>query len=174
MPDGELYRLNVDELFERFIKSGTGGGTNLDQMTSYLSNCIFSKKEAESRTLDPEEDSASIIVKCLTVHKSKGLEYGYVILPFTNLSINRLKKTGMNVIIHSDNRIGYYFEIGDNLKMHNNFFDAKEEAEEKLREETRVLYVAMTRSRKGFSWIETEDNKKNSWQTLLQEEGAVL
>lgn len=165
--DDQLYRLNVDELFERFVRSGTGAGTNLDQLTAYLSNCIFSKKEAESRSVE-ETDQKNAVVKCLTVHKSKGLEYGYVILPFTDLSINRLKRTGMDVIIREDNHIGYNFKVSDGVTMHNNYFDEKEEKTEKQKEETRVLYVAMTRSRKGFSWIELENNKKVSWQSLLK------
>lgn len=171
--DSRIYRLNVDELFERFVKSDISKGTNLDQMTSYLENCIFSKKEAESRHTDPLEDQRAYTIKCLTVHKSKGLEYGYVILPFTNLSINLLKKTGMDVIIREDNHIGYNFRIGEDKTMQNSYFIEQEEKEEKMREETRILYVAMTRSRKGFSWIETEDNRKTSWQSLLAEGGAA-
>lgn len=33
--DGQMYRLNVDELFERFARNVTGG-TSLDQLTEYL------------------------------------------------------------------------------------------------------------------------------------------
>ncbi len=168
------YRLNVDVLFELFLHSGAGEGTSIDKMTSYLSNCIFSKKEAERRFVEKEKDDDKPVVRCLTVHKAKGLEYGYVILPFTDLPINKMKQTGMDVIIKNNNQIGYNFRYGDKKTMRNEYFIESEELAEKVREETRVLYVAMTRARKGFSWIELENKKGINWQyQLRQEEGQV-
>ena len=45
------------------------------------------------------------------------------------------------------------------------------EKAEKSREETRILYVAMTRAIRSFSWIELEGKNALSWQNLISKEG---
>ena len=45
------------------------------------------------------------------------------------------------------------------------------EKEERSREETRILYVAMTRAVRSFSWIEVEKKQNLSWQSLIEKEG---
>ena len=41
---------------------------------------------------------------------------------------------------------------------------------EKAREEARILYVAMTRSIRSFSWIEIQGKQNLSWQNLIETE----
>lgn len=52
----------------------------------------------------------------------------------------------------------------------NDFYDEISEKSEKAREETRILYVAMTRSIRSFSWVEIQGKQNLSWQNLIETE----
>ncbi|QCI20582.1 exodeoxyribonuclease V subunit beta [Buchnera aphidicola (Brachycaudus cardui)] len=74
-------------------------------------------------------------VKIITIHKSKGLEYPIVWIPF-GIDFNPVK----NIIYHSKKNFKTFFDIEKNDK---NFKIAEEE---RLAEDIRFLYVALTRS----------------------------
>ena len=57
---------------------------------------------------------------------------------------------------------------GETIK--NDYYDEEIEKSEKGREETRVLYVAMTRAIRSFSWIQIEGKQNLSWQNLIETE----
>ena len=68
-------------------------------------------------------------------------------------------------------RIGYSMSVGDSGEtVQNDFYDEIIEKSEKAREEARVLYVAMTRSIRSFSWIEIQGKQNLSWQNLIETE----
>ena len=52
----------------------------------------------------------------------------------------------------------------------NSYYDEVIEKAEKSREETRILYVAMTRAIRSFSWIRVEGKQTLSWQNLIEME----
>lgn len=56
------------------------------------------------------------------------------------------------------------------LYIQNQYFDQAIEQAEKSREETRILYVAMTRAIRSFSWIDLEGKNSLSWQNLISKE----
>ena len=113
-------------------------------------------------------------IQCITVHKSKGLEYGHVIMPFCSASINYIKKTQLQVCTMKAGthyQIGYSMSIGGaGETVRNDYYDESIEQSEKAREETRVLYVAMTRAIRSFSWIAIDGKKNLSWQNLIETE----
>ena len=119
-------------------------------------------------------DEQDMAIQCITVHKSKGLEYGHVIMPFCSASINYIKKTQLNIsTMKKDNRyhIGYSMSIDDTGEtVMNDYYDESIEQSEKAREEARVLYVAMTRAIRSFSWIAIQGKQNLSWQNLIETE----
>lgn len=168
------YRLNVDLLFEELIRSVNADAVSINSIVDVLKANIVSKKNVDSRAIDVSK-SDKIIVRCVTVHKSKGLEYGAVILPYASFPINKMKRSDINVSVFRDKssvRIGYQIKYNTDhvvTDFENSFFDEKSEKEERMREEARVLYVAMTRSIRSFSWITLENNNNSSWQNLVWE-----
>ncbi|CAL4326510.1 exodeoxyribonuclease V subunit beta [Buchnera aphidicola] len=74
-------------------------------------------------------------VKIITIHKSKGLEYPIVWIPF-GIDFNRVK----NVIYHNKNNFKIFFDVGEDAEK------LKIADEERLAEDLRFLYVALTRS----------------------------
>lgn len=167
------YRLNVDLLFEELINTSNMDSVTINSLVGILSANIISQKNVDSRVPDMKSEDA--IIKCVTVHKAKGLEYGAVILPYCSASINIMKRTDMNVsVINGDKtRVGYQIKVPDDTGTRvyqNSFFDESLEKNERMREEARILYVAMTRAIRTFSWIALDGKKNKCWQNLLWEE----
>ena len=166
------YQLNVDLLFEQIINACNVDRLTINTLQEHLHNSIVSQVSVDSRTPASNEDDAAI--QCIAVHKSKGLEYGHVIMPFCSASINFIKKSQLHIstIKHQDRyRIGYSMSVGDSGEtVQNDFYDEIIEKSEKAREEARVLYVAMTRSIRSFSWVEIQGKQNLSWQNLIETE----
>lgn len=164
----EFYRLNVDLLLEKIVTSKGIDNLSLWQISELLSRNIMTQQEEDCRFPELTEAGNDYRVVCLTVHKSKGLEYGSVILPYTSWKMDRKKKGTVDVTIGADYKIGYRFALEGNKLIQNSYYDETQELSERKKEETRILYVAMTRAIRSLSWIEEADNHKLSWQTLLE------
>lgn len=166
------YQLNVDLLFEQIINACNVDRLTINTLQEHLHNCIVSQVSVDSRT--PSMDERDLGIQCITVHKSKGLEYGHVIMPFCSASINYIKKTQLHVsTMKKGGRycIGYSMNIGGTGEtVRNDYYDEIVEQSEKAREEARVLYVAMTRAIRSFSWIAIEGKQNLSWQNLIETE----
>ncbi len=168
------YRLNVDLLFEELINTVNMDSVSINSLVDVLTANIVSQKNVDSREPDTSEEE-DVIVRCVTVHKAKGLEYGAVILPYCSTSINTMKRTDMNVsVLREDNmiKVGYQIKFeADHVTtvFQNDFFDESLEKNERMREEARILYVAMTRAIRSFSWIALENKKNKCWQNLIWE-----
>ena len=104
--------------------------------------------DAASRQQRLESDEAR--VRVVTVHKSKGLEYPLVFLPF--FCHARLKDAKAQVLGWHDGEgtARYMLKIGDDAQA---LAEARNAAdEERLAEDLRKLYVALTRARHA-TWI---------------------
>ena len=152
------YQLNVDLLFEQIINACNVDRLTINTLQEHLHNSIVSQVSVDSRT--PAQNEEETAIQCITVHKSKGLEYGHVIMPFCSASMDFIKRTQLQISTtkyQGRYRIGYSMSVGDSGEIvQNDFYDEIIEKSEKAREEARVLYVAMTRSIRSFSWIEIQ------------------
>ena len=166
------YQLNVDLLFEQLINTCNVDRLTINTLQEHLYNSIVSRVSVDSRT--PPKDSEELPIQCITVHKSKGLEYGHVILPFCSSAIDYIKKTQLHISTQKNGErvnIGYSLNVGDGASpVQNSYYDDDVEKAEKSREETRILYVAMTRAIRSFSWIELQGKQNLSWQNLIETE----
>jgi ATP-dependent exoDNAse (exonuclease V) beta subunit len=166
------YQLNVDLLFEQLINACNVDRLTINTLQEHLHNSIVSQVSVDSRTPTKNEDVAEI--QCITVHKSKGLEYGHVIIPFCSASMDFIKKTQLHISTtkHEDrHQIGYSMSVGNSGEtVQNEYYDEIIEKSEKAREEARVLYVAMTRAIRSFSWVEIAGKQNLSWQNLIETE----
>ena len=78
----------------------------------------------------------------------------------------------MNVSVLNDEflKVGYQIRYDvDHVPMmfQNDFYDEQLEKNERMREEARILYVAMTRAIRTFSWIALDGTKNECWQKLI-------
>ena len=163
------YRLNVDMLFEELIKTANMDALSINSLVDILTANIVSVKNVDSRL--PDVKGQEYVIKCVTVHKSKGLEYGSVILPYCSAAINIMKRSDINVSVVNESgiKVGYQIKT-DNDRYQNDYFDESMEKSERMREETRILYVAMTRAIRTFSWIAPSGKNGKCWQNLIWED----
>ena len=113
-------------------------------------------------------ESDEIQVLCTTIHKSKGLEYGTVVLPFTNEDISNIDVGGLNVNV-VNGKVSYGFSYDKKTSDYSGGFDQKTEIREKKSEESRILYVALTRAIRNVVWLRDVDTDlENSWGRYLE------
>lgn len=103
-----------------------------------------------ARRLRLESDEA--LVRVVTVHKSKGLEYPLVFLPFVCRGRATKLKAGPYAL-HWEGRRQWLLQLDDE--------QTQQWLREQLGEETRKLYVALTRARHAV-WMALGDTKRES------------
>lgn len=170
-----FYKRNLDQLFEHIITIGHQDYLTINKIERFLYIMIMTDQKQQSResfNVELEHDAKNIV--CMTVHKSKGLEFETVILPFTDKTLVSDRRIGMLDLIISPNfKVGYKMRLDeDNQYVVNNYYNDEIDVEKKhkLKEETRILYVAMTRAIKTFVYFEYENiQKEKTWQHLLTE-----
>ncbi len=160
------YRTNYELLFEELSRANKKTYLTLDAVNESLNIAITTAQEAPSREIVDEDMAARII--CTTVHRSKGLEYDTVLLPFVNDPIDHLKRNAIEVTYLSG-KVGYYLELEKDVILTNNYFVTDDELREIKREECRILYVALTRAINHFAWFwEKQDEPRLSWASFLE------
>ena len=164
-----IYRLNYELLFEELSAMNKKSYITLSSINEMLTIAISTGMERSAREV--QEDSDYVKVICVTVHASKGLEYDTVILPKTTDKINVLKKNSIEINYISDEKghVGYYVDLNGN-PLTNEYFSSDDEIEEKTMEETRNLYVALTRAINKFVWFKELGNSEMNWGHLLEED----
>ena len=159
------YRTNYDLVFEDLSREGKYSYLTLDSINESLHILINMGSEKTSRSVTDSGDYVRVV--CTTVHKSKGLEYDTVIMPVTTDSIDTMHRNGLDVT-YVDGKVGYCLSV-DGETMANEYFYTEDEIEEIEREESRILYVALTRAINKFIWFNKVDSKGNTWGKLLEE-----
>ena len=106
---------------------------------------------------------------CTTVHKSKGLEYGTVVLPYTSEDISDIRKVKLEAN-YSKSKFSYTVLFEIKVRERNSNYSEDTEKIEQIAEESRILYVALTRAIRNCVWIMNIDkNVPISWGTLMEE-----
>lgn len=164
--DRKSYRENYECLIEKVTKRYAREYLTINLIEEFLRINITTHQEEASR--NKTIDSNEIQVVCTTIHKSKGLEYGTVILPFTNEDISNIDVGGLNVNI-VDGKVSYGLSYDKKGSDFSGEFDQKTEVLEKIREESRILYVALTRAIRNVVWFRDVDTDiENSWGQYLE------
>ena len=161
----QYYRINYDLVFEDLSKEGKYSYMTLDSINESLHILINTGSERVSRSVADDGDYVRVI--CTTVHKSKGLEYDTIIMPFTTDSIDKMHRNGLD-ITYVDGKVGYCFSINGE-SMTNEYFYTNDEIKEIEMEESRILYVALTRAINKFIWFNKTDSNGTTWGKLLEE-----
>ena len=162
----KYYMANYEYLIERIIKYSRIDSMTLNQVLNYLKINILTRQQQLAREIDL--DDGDIQYFCTTIHKSKGLEYATVILPYTNDDIGDIKKVKLEAN-YSESKLSYIVTFDNKIKEYNSNYDELVEINEQISEEARVLYVALTRAIRNCIWInDIDSNAKISWGTLLE------
>ncbi|WP_319781399.1 exodeoxyribonuclease V subunit beta [Oceanisphaera sp. IT1-181] len=152
--DGERALTNILHLAELLQQAAA----NLDgeqALTRYLSERVLGEGDTnDEQVLRLESDAA--LVRVVTIHKAKGLEYPLVFLPF--ICAFRDTKSNEPVKVHDGDH--------NQLVLSPNAAQLEQADQARLAEDLRLLYVALTRSRHAC-WLGMADLKGRSKGSIL-------
>lgn len=162
-----FYKANYELVLEKIIKTYSVDYLTLNVIEHSMHINVMTKQEELARNIEVETDDIRVI--CTTVHKAKGLEYGCVIMPYMGMDIASMKKADLDVYVENE-KLAYGIRIGDEQnKKYNSNYDVSQEQNERVNEESRVLYVALTRAIRNVVWMKDIKSKsKISWQNLME------
>ena len=163
----QYYMANYDYLLEKIVKFARIDTLTLNKVARYLEINIMTRQQELARTTDVDEDGIHIM--CTTVHKSKGLEYGTIILPYTSEDISDIRKVKLEAN-YSKSKLSYTVMFENKVRERNSNYNEDMERTEQIAEESRILYVALTRAIRNCIWIHNIDKTVPiSWGTLMEE-----
>ena len=91
-----------------------------------------------------------------------------MILPFTSEDISNIKKAKLEAN-YCDNSLSYTVLFENEIRERNSNYCENKEIEEQVAEESRILYVALTRAIRNCIWINNLDSVSSiSWASLLE------
>ena len=146
LPNGSLRQANLKILFERAKQYETASFKGLFNFINFIDKLHSSSGDLSSAKLIGENEN---VIRIMSIHKSKGLEFPVVFLSCTGKQFN-LQDLNDNIILHQDLGFGPKY-INAEKKIEYTTL-AKEAIRlrakvETLSEEMRVLYVALTRAK---------------------------
>lgn len=182
---GELA--TTHKLSERIDKQIIGR-SSLKTIISTLQELINSERFEVIETFEDDEDNPeNLYTRCgqvtiMTMHKSKGLDWDYVFLPFINensipggiytsknmqflgeFNLPEVARGQLRYLIHQE-------KLADKITQHLSIDEAWQEAIKlKKYEEYRLLYVAMTRA-KRLLWMTAEKKAPYRWSFFQDNE----
>ncbi|RLB13056.1 MAG: exodeoxyribonuclease V subunit beta [Deltaproteobacteria bacterium] len=155
--DGERRCTNVLHLMEVIHEAEREYMLGMEGLIKWLS----AQKDEQVSGLEEYQlrlESDESAVKVITVHRSKGLEFPIIFLPFAWEGAYRRSLSNAPVIFHDPkNRHDYILDIGSEQQKDN----MQLEREESLAEDIRLLYVALTRA-KNCCYLVLGEEKKSS------------
>lgn len=168
--DAKSYQLNLDKLMEMIQQRMDGEFATLYDLYVYLTLMIATNREEMEPDIDMEDDYSSVYI--MTVHKSKGLEYDTVIMPAMNHGLETDKRT---TILANDKKVGWYYKRNISGFMSSAWFEElhREAVKKGMAEETRMLYVAMTRAVNKLVMLVNDWDTYVSWSTLIRKVGLI-
>lgn len=162
------YQANLHKLIEMLVASFGTTNASLYDIYSFLKLKIATDRDEEEPNVWSNDSYKTII--CMTAHKSKGLEYDTVILPYMGKRVTDSEKTEI-LIDYKNKKVAWNCRVkGKGSKMRSTYYEElhKLEHENDLKEETRVLYVAMTRAIRRLTILLPEEIKDNTWAALIK------
>lgn len=178
--DTELrrYRRGWDHLISTLDSKFGRTPTTLHGLLSWLKLQIATNT-TEDEPLNVEDLAGK--VTALTVHKSKGLEFEYVLVPFTDKEFKprRRKREIRSTAIRSHNGKKSFLWEWTPGSVNTTFTNSDGSAawsideEEMIKEEARLLYVALTRSKNQLEVFVSSDApisknvEPNTWRDLI-------
>lgn len=162
MPNGELRLANLRLLLEYAKKYEASGYVGLSGFIRFIDR--LQKNNSDLAAASTISETANV-VKIMSIHRSKGLEFPVCILAGCS---RRFNKDRSDVLLHPDLGLGVKLKDPSSLCRYTTMpreAAALELERSEMSEELRVLYVAMTRAKEKLIMITTV---KNASKTLGQ------
>ena len=168
IPDGEESQANLRLLFERAKQYEQGGFEGLFNFVRYMENVQQKDTDLSSAKLAGESHN---VVRIMTIHKSKGLEFPVVFITGGGKKFYMASKDS-RILLHKDYGIAPEFvdsEKGFRSETPQRSVFKNVSNSEQISEEIRKLYVATTRAKEKLYFVATVPGKTDkSGKTLLE------
>ena len=165
MPDGDRRKLNLELLSDYANKYEASGNLGLSGFIRFIDKIARTDSDLASASR-PSEDAN--VVRIMTVHQSKGLEFPICILADMQHKFNE-RDNNSSVIITSYAGIGIKRRAKDNVSLYDTAGrQAAKIMSEKMgrSEEMRVLYVALTRAKENLVMVTSLANPEKKLSAL--------
>lgn len=146
MPNGELRQANLKMLFQKAKQYESSNFKGLYNFINFIDRLKLSSGDLGSAKLIGENDN---VIRIMSIHKSKGLEFPVVFLSSTGKQFN-LMDLNDSVLLHQEMGIGVKYIDYDKQIQYDTLSKASLRSKmliETLSEEMRILYVALTRTK---------------------------
>ena len=146
MPNGELRQANLKMLFQKAKQYESSNFKGLYNFINFIDRLKLSSGDLGSAKLIGENDN---VIRIMSIHKSKGLEFPVVFLSSTGKQFN-LMDLNNSVLLHQEMGIGVKHIDYDKQIQYDTLSKASLRSKmliETLSEEMRILYVALTRAK---------------------------
>ncbi len=146
LPNGDLRQANLKLLFEKAKQYEIASFKGLFNFINFINKVKTSSKDASSAKIIGENDD---VIRIMSIHKSKGLEFPVVFLAGTGKKFN-MQDLNNSILLHQEIGIGIQYIDSERRIEYSTL--TKEAIKLKIRRETiseemRVLYVALTRAK---------------------------
>ncbi|MGG3915993.1 UvrD-helicase domain-containing protein [Rossellomorea vietnamensis] len=148
--DIQKYQLNVYRILELASESFTHTIMNMHQLRDWLSIQVATNRNEDETEVDIV--NCEKLIKVMTVHKAKGLEFDTVFIPYTDQAL--VKKPKQNLVVLRERatiHVAWKTKVEEETKkeISSTNYEAINniEEQESIREEARLLYVALTRAK---------------------------
>ena len=147
MPNGNLRQANLKMLFERAKKYETASFKGLYNFINFIDKLKVNSGDLGAAKIIGENDD---VIRIMSIHKSKGLEFPVVFLVNSNKQFNEQDIRKNPVLLHQEMGIGAkYIDYNAQVQYDTLTREAVKNVirNENISEEMRVLYVALTRAK---------------------------
>ncbi len=161
MPNGEVRKANLKMLFDRAKEYEKISFKGLFNFIRYLEKIKNNNSDLSSAKVIGENED---VVRIMSIHKSKGLEFPVAIISRTDKKFNQKDLTD-SILMHQDIGFGMQYI---NYDRQIEYTTAAKEAikikikEESIAEEMRILYVALTRAKEKLIITGVENDLEKS------------
>ena len=176
MPGGRQRQANLRALYDRARGYESTSFRGLFRFLRFIERMEERGDDlGTARALSEQED----VVRIMTIHKSKGLEFPVVILGAMDKKFN-MQDLSEKYLLHKDKGLAVkYIDPVKRVIYPTLYYHAiqEEKKREMLAEEMRVLYVALTRAKEKLVMVGTVssfEKKREKWQSVLRHSDWVL
>lgn len=146
MPNGALRQANLKMLFQRARQYESSNFKGLYNFINFIEKLRLSSGDLGAAKLIGENDD---VIRIMSIHKSKGLEFPVVFLSSTGKQFN-LMDLNQNILLHQEMGIGVKYINYERQVQYDTLTKTAMRNKilvETLSEEMRILYVALTRAK---------------------------
>lgn len=165
MPNGKLRQANLRKLFEKAKDYEKISLKGLFNFISFIEKVVGNNNLQEAKIISENDD----VVRIMSIHKSKGLEFPVVFLCNVGRKFNE-QDLKNKIVLDQDLGFGanYIDEINEYPTLAKQAINMKIK-KEMTSEEMRILYVALTRAKEKLIIIGSDKNARENYNKKEEE-----